>query len=426
MKRLLKLIPVNGEFAKNAIILTIGTSIAQAFPIIFYPILGRMFPPSEFGLLAILTSLTSILASISTGKYEGSILIANSKKEAANIIGLILILSSVILLIAFILFQIFSNQLSILMNVPNLKKWLFIPSLSGFLIVIYACYNEWCVRNKYFINLSFNKIINASSTTLSKFFFGLIKLINGGLILGDLLGRIISASGCIFRALKKDKEVFLHISFNHVKKVAKKYVNFPKLYLPGQLLNTIGGQMPVLLIGIFFNSTEVGFFSMTMNVLSIPISVISSAINDTFRQKANEDYIKKGQCRSIYIKMLKILSIFSLTSSIILYFILPKLFRIVLGSQWAKAGEYSQIILLMIAFSFISNSLGSVLIIAEKLKASLLWQVYYFLISFLSVIIGFYLFKDIKITLYFYSFGMISVYILQLLLNYKYSIKVIW
>lgn len=423
MRKFINKLPIKGGFAKNALILTVGTSVAQAFPILFYPILGRIFSPSDFGLLATIASITAIITIISTGKYEASILIAKSNKEAANIIGLVLLLSFSILFISFIFLQIFSEQMSVWMNSPSLGKWLFVPAISGFAIVIYGCYNEWCVRNKYFVNLSWNKIINSSATTLSKLFFGLIKLLSGGLILGDLLGRIISACGCIYRAIKKDKNAFLQISFIEIKLVAKRYINFPKIYLPGQLLNTVGGQIPILLIGILFNSYEVGLFSMTMSLLSVPIIVISSAINDTFRQKANEEYHKNNQCRTIFVRMLKILSVVSLIGLGLLYFILPKLFELILGSQWLKAGEYSQILLLMICFSFVSNSLGSVLIIAEKLKISLLWQIYYFIISFASIIMGKYILNDIESTLYFYSIGMISVYTLQIILCYIFTVK---
>ncbi len=423
MNKLLNKLPIKGEFAKNALILTLGTSVAQAFPILFYPILGRIFSPTDFGLLATITSITAILTIISTGKYEASILIAKTNKEAVNIIGLVLLLSFSFLFLSFIFLEIFSDQLSVLMNSPNLEKWLFVPAISGFSIVIFNCYNEWCVRNKYFVNLSWNKIINSSANTLSKLFFGLVKYLSGGLILGDILGRIISACGCVYKTIKKDKDIFFQISFREMKLSAKRYINFPKIYLPGQLLNTVGGQIPILLIAILFNSYEVGLFSMTMNVLSIPISVISLAINDTFRQKANEEYIIKGQCRDIFLKMFKLLSVFSIIGVMILFFILPKIFELVLGNQWIKAGEYSQILIFMIAFSFISNSLGSVLIIAEKLKISLLWQIYYFAISCGSILLGKYIFNNIESTLYFYSIGMITVYLLQIILNYIYSDK---
>ena len=188
---------------------------------------------------------------------------------------------------------------------------------------------------------------------------------------------MISAIGCVFRALRSDKEYFVNITFSNIKRQAKKYSNFPKYSLPAQLLNTVGVQMPILFLGFYFGNTEVGFFSMTSSVLSIPISVISIAVRDSFRQQASIDYKLKGECRTLYIKTLKPLFIIAFVATIGIVFFIPDLFVFILGKQWEISGVYSQILLPMIALSFISNSLGGVLIITEKLKVSMYWQIYY-------------------------------------------------
>ena len=421
MKRLLKIISVRGEFTKNALILTVGTGIAQFFPILFYPILGRIFTPVDFGILATLASITSILSVLSTGKYESSILIAETKQNAANIVGLVILISFLFLSVSLIFFQLFSNQISLWFNEPSLKAFLFIPPLSAFSIVIYNCYNEWCVRNKYFITLSWNKIINSSATTLSKLLLGIVKIASNGLIIGDLIGRMISAIGCVLRVLKKDKAVFLQISFKNMMILAKKHIEFPKYQLPDQLLSKIGGILPVLFIGAYFKSVEVGFYAMTMNILSVPLSTIGLAVRDVFRQRANEDYIINGNCFKVYIRLLKVISLSGLIGFLCLIFILPNLFSFVLGEQWLIAGQYSQILLPMITLSFISMSLSGVLIITNKMKISMYWQIYYVLSTVISLFIGFFFFRSIKMVLICFVIGRCSAYILYILLSYRFS-----
>ena len=412
---------IKGEFAKNAFTLTIGTSIAQAFPMLFYPILGRIFTPAEFGFLATLTSITAILTVLATGKYESSVLIVDSKNDAANIIGLVLLLSFSFLLISFIVLQIFSDKFVVWFNEPNLKKWIFVCPVSAYTIIIYDCYNEWCVRNKYFISLSWNKIINSGATTLSKLFLGLIKLVGHGLVIGDLIGRIISACGCVVRALQKDKTEFFQMSFNRMPHLAKRYVEFPKYSFPAQLLSAIGGSLPVLLIGAYFNSNEVGYYAMTMNVLSVPISVVSIAIRDVFRQRANEEFVKTGSCVGIYKRLLKILIFCGVLGSLVLVFALPGIFSIVLGKQWRIAGEYSQILLPMVAINFVATSLSGVFIITEKMKIALYWQTYYVGITIISLLLGCIIFQDIKIALTCFSIGRTTSYLLDIFFAYKYS-----
>jgi len=420
-KKLIEKLPIKSEFFKNTFKLAIGTSIAQFFPIFFYPILGRIYSPADFGLLATITSITAILAVLTTGRYEDSILIAKTKKDTINIISLILLISLTLLIILSFFLLFFSAQLGILFNESDLTKWLFISPISAFAIIIFNIYNEWCVRNKDFIRLSWNKIYNSSAVTFFKLFFGIVKVLSGGLVIGDLLGRIINSSSCVYRILKKEKNTISEISFKHMKKMAIRYSEFPRYNLPGQLSNTIGKQFPILIIGAYFNSIEVGYYSMTMSILSIPISVISSAISNVFRQKANREFNEKGNFKNIYLKILKTLTLVSILGLFSVIFFLPKIFALVLGDQWQIAGEYSQILLPMIAISFINMSMRGVFIITQKLRALMFWQFYYVGISIVSLLVGIFIFKNIKMTLVCYAIGRTSAYLINMVLSYKYS-----
>lgn len=418
---MLKIFRGKSDFAKNTLTLTLGTSIAQFFPLIFYPVLSRIFTPEDFGLLATLTSITGILSVLATAKYDQAILIANSKKEAANLVGLTVLLSFAILSVSLVIFQISSHQVSIWFNEPELKKWLWVPPLSAFVIILFNCFNEWCVRHKYFTTLSWNKITNSASHTLGKLFFGIVKITGNGLVVGDLIGRTYSAASCIFKAYGKDKEVFLNISVKQFKGLGKKYIDFPKYTLPDQLINSIGVSIPVLFIGAYFNNTEVGFYSMTMQVLSIPLSVVSRSVRDVFRQRANEDYVKYGSCIAIYKKLLIRLSILGIFGTVAVIAILPWLFSFVLGEQWEIAGKYSQILLPMMALNFISMSLSGVFIVVRKMNISMYWQFYYTAITILSMLFGFYVFKTIIGALICFGVGRSTAYLLYIFLSYKYS-----
>ena len=409
------------EFGKNAITLTFGTSIAQIFPIIFYPLLSRIFNPEDFGLLATLTSITGILAVLATGKYDQAILVAESKYEAANIIGLVLLISFILLSFFFILLQLFSNQLIRLFNEPELNKWLWYPPITAYAIIIFNCFNEWCVRNKYFTTLSWNKIVNAASHTLGKLLFGFIKVTGNGLVAGDCLGRAFSAATCVYRALDKDKDVFSKVSYNQIKLLSKKYINFPKYILPDQLINNLGQSIPVLFIGAFYSNTEVGYYSMAIQVLSVPISVISEALSAVFRQRANEDYIKCGSCLPIYKRLLLRMTLLGFFGTVSLLFVLPQLFDLVLGTQWKISGQYSQILLPMITLYFISMSLSGVFIVVRKMKISMYWQIYFTLITIISLILGFCIFKTLIATLLCFAIGRGSAYLLHIILSIKYA-----
>lgn len=409
------------NFLKNTLILSSGSVIAQTFPIIFYPILARIYTPDDFGVLATLTSISAILVVLSSLKYESSILIAKNKLNAVNIIGLIIALALVVLTISTIILFLFFDQISFLMNVPNLLKYLYLPPLSAFAIVIYKCYNEWCVRNKYFVPLSVNKIINTSSNTLGKYLLGFLQFSTNGLIFGDLIGRFIAAFASIYYSIKKDKNIFFQISYSNMISMAKKHIDFPKFLFPGQLIDTLNTQLPVFVIASFFFSKEVGYYSMAMVLLSLPASLISSSIMDVFRQRAQDEWTNNGNCHFIYKKVIKTVFVFLVPVFVSLSLSLPFLFQLFLGEKWVISGNYAQILLPNVCVLFLFQIVSGVFIIANKLKVLFIWQIFSLTITSFSLIIGCYYFKDIKLTLICFVIARVIANLIRLFLTYKYS-----
>ncbi|OYT10601.1 MAG: hypothetical protein B6I18_08235 [Bacteroidetes bacterium 4572_112] len=63
--------PSNNEFWKNVATLLSASVLAQAIPFLLLPILQKwFFGPSDFGVLAIYTSVSLLLAGIASFKYE--------------------------------------------------------------------------------------------------------------------------------------------------------------------------------------------------------------------------------------------------------------------------------------------------------------------------------------------------------------------
>lgn len=409
------------SFARKSLLLTTGTALAQAIPILFSPILTRIFSPAEFGLLAIVSSITAIISVISTGRYESVILIAKTKKDAADIVSVALTISFLVSVLTLIVFLFFSNAIVGILKQPRLHYWIFVCPIMSFLISIYQVYNEWCIREAQFKHLSINKVVNSGSITLGNLLFGLSKISGGGLIWGELFGRFITALTCIINVARRDFDTFRNVTISRMRSLSIRYQNVPKFILPGQLLNTIAGQSSILLIAFFFGDQEVGYYSMTGLVLSVPASLISNTVRDVFRQRANLEYKVKNNCLNIYKKTIKTTAIFSVSIFAILFMILPGLFSFVFGSHWRIAGEYAQIITPTIMISFVAESVWGVFIITEKMKAILVWQIQYLIFTISSIGFGYYVFGSMKMVLICYVVARSLIYLSSIFMTYTFA-----
>ena len=273
------------------------------------------------------------------------------------------------------------------------------------------------MKNKYFINLSINKITNTSSITFSKALFGFAKIFSGGLIFGEFLGRSITALVCLIFAFKKDKEFFFMPKFNELKTLAKKYIIAPKFLLPSQAINTIGGQLPVLLMAAFFSIQDIGYFSMALAILSLPASLVSLAVRDAFRKKAYDIFSETGNCFGLYRDTLFVMAILSFLGFSVFYFLAPQLFSIVLGKDWIIAGEYARILVPIVAVSFVSETGSAMFIIGDKMKELLFWQISYFLLTVVPLLIGIIIFNNFKDTLICFMIGRTISHILSFIIT---------
>ena len=411
------------EFIKNASTLVFGTLIAQGLPFLFYPILSRLYSPSQFGELSIILGIVPFVAIIGSGMYECAIPLVNSKQEAALLASytirrciIICGIMFIILIMSLLLKECYS------LNLKISESMVVLPFL-GFFTVIINIYNEWCVSFKYFNKLSFNKIITTSFISIGKLFFGVIKFFQYGLIIGDTIGKLFAALFAANRAYKFDKIYFKKVKKLDFLKLKLKYSNMSFFLLIDQVLNNIGGSMHLLFFGLYFNKAEIGYVAMSLTILTAPITVISGSIKDVFRQKANIEYINTGNCRNTYSRLFLPILIFGFLFFLILYYLVPTLFFIILGEKWQISGRYSQILMPMFFTNFVSMSLGGVLVIANRANVSMYWQVFNIILSVIGLLTGICILNTMEGTLFCFMIARSISYISYSIISYHFAKK---
>lgn len=413
---------LNSPFIKNGLTLSGGVALAQVVPFLFYPLLSRLFTAEEFGLLATLTSITGLLSVIGSGKYENGILVADTKKDAADLAMLSVVLSVGVMLVSWVLMQfVLCEHLERWLHEPNLGKWLFVCPLSAFFVVVFSVYNEWCVREKYFKALSVNKIVNSTAIVLSKALLGVVRIVPQGLVVGDMIGRGISAAGCAVRAWLRDGKTFRMVRLRDVGIAAVRHKDYPLYTMPGQFLNTIGQAISVFAIGFFFSQSEVGYYSMAEMIFAVPITIVGTAVRDVYRQRANEEFKQRGNCISSFDKVLRWMVIVSVVALLVFVWFLPWLMGLFLGEQWRISGVYAQWMAPMMVLSFIAGGTSGLFIVADKLKAFFWWQFYYAASTLVAFVLGGWLFKTMEATLIIFVVFRSSAYLISIILTRHYA-----
>ena len=374
---MLKRTILKSEFLTNVFTLISGTAIAQLILILIQLILRRVYPEEVFGAFAVYMSIVGILVVISTLRYEMAVVLPDSDSDAENIVGLSLLISIFVNILFFIAIVIFKNLIVEITEFPSeYSYWLYFVPLSTLLLSTYQAINFWLIRKKAFKSSSINKISRRSVEGVVQSGFGLLGKAFG-LVIGDILGNLANnISGLI--QLRKTNFKFSNINKETIKKVAKKYIEFPKYQTLPYLLNTISLLLPIFIINRFYSGVETAHFDLSRMVLAMPLALITASISQVLFQKLSEKRNKGEKILKEILKTSKSLALLTIPAIIILYFWGAELFGFVFSSKWTISGEYTSILVFSYSIKFIVSPISIVFPALEKIKIGSIWQIFYF------------------------------------------------
>ena len=161
---------------------------------------------------------------------------------------------------------------------------------------------------------------------------------------------------------------------------------------------------------------------MAMTIFAIPLTVISGAVRDVFRQRANEQLNTSGSCRQLFIKVTVILSLMAVGAAAAMVWFLPQLSTLFLGPQWHTCGVYAQILCGAMVLSFVANSRSGMFLVANKLRQLFYWQLYFVTTTIAAILVGGLVYKSMIVTIALFSILRASAYLLSIIMTYRYTV----
>ncbi len=121
------------------------------------------------------------------------------------------------------------------------------------------------------------------------------------------------------------------------------------------------------MITSFFGAATLGLYSMVERIVGAPARLVSSAVNDVYRQRASELHRKQRRFDALTLKALGMSAALSFVPFVVGIIYAPTLFSILLGPEWELAGHYASILLVGEFLAFIIKSCeGAPVIVEDK------------------------------------------------------------
>jgi len=381
----------SSPFLRNFLTLFFGSVIAQAIPLLAAPFLARLFSPNDFGIYEAFTALATVIAVAASMRYELAIVLPQRDEDAFSIMVLAAIATAVVTVFLSLCGYLFHKPLGNLFAIEESALFFLLTPFLGFWLALIQIGHYWFTRRSRFAGIASRRVVQNGILTGTQLATGTNHFPGGcwGLITGALTGTSIGALW-FFTIAYQEAAGYLRASsrWDAIRRVARRYREFPLKNLPAHLLNIVANQLPSILFIALFDPISAGFYALTRRVLATPLSFLADAVTDIFRQRASEDYHHRGTCRPIFMKTLKATLLLSLPPFLVLLFFAPPLFAFVFGEQWREAGRYAQFLAPMYAMRFLASPLGFVLIIAERQNFYLGWQITLFFLTIGALAVG--------------------------------------
>ncbi|WP_299062124.1 oligosaccharide flippase family protein [uncultured Polaribacter sp.] len=379
-----------------------GSALSQIVIYASILLLTRLFSTEVFGIYMLFTSSVFVLKPIISLQFEVAIVLPKKDEDAVNVFALSLVVVLLTSILSLLIILIFKNQILAFFEIQKLSFFIYLIPLSNLFLGCITTLEYWNNRAKKFKNIANGNITKASVMSASQIAFGASSFNYLGLIPGMIVGQLTQILFLIKKSSTAIYRLKNEISLNKMLLLTKKYKDIPLFNTLINFLNTLSNEIPVLLITKYFGLSLAGIYGLAIKVGKAPSGIVQSSVSQVFFNKATEVYNKQENLYQIVKKTCFNLLKISLLIFIPLFF-LSYFLDIVFGKQWTDVGTYLRILIPWLFMMFLSSPITSLIVILNKQKVILFYDIFLLIFRFLAFYIGYYFYNDIIISLVLFS-----------------------
>ena len=333
--------------AKKIFILYFGNLVAAAISIVVLPIIARVYTPSDFGVFQLFLAWVSIFGSIASLGLHEALFVSGGDQNDKNSVGfysIILAVSSVFLSTAFL--GVYFSGLSTGFSAGDFALFFLTLYTGG----IFKFYQSYCVFSEKLRALVIAIILFSLFSNIAKLIFGILNPSYYSLIFSISFGYILTAI-CCYRS-------FPSLQIPSTFRLFGKYItDFSSLISGGTLSQFLGAVIAWFSVFsssfVGYSSEQIGLIAMALTLVQTPLYPLIHASYNNLISQCSKKFDDKNPILSEVYKNLLIN--FMLASVIILFYqILTAHFLFIfLGEAWAGVKSYIFLMLAPAIFSLI-------------------------------------------------------------------------
>lgn len=331
------------DFRANALRMVAGTVVAQSIPILASPLLSRLYGPEAFGLQFLFMSLAAALAVIATCRLDLAMVLAADDEEANALAGLIVLLTTSICGLQFIVLAFLSPRLAAITGSAETTEWIWMLPTIVLTISFFQVSSAFASRRNRFAPIAWANSANQGVYAASAIVSGILISFENGLVAAKLGGQAIGAM-IIAGSVRSDwRRLDIAEATRRGRYLIVKNAQYITYNTPYSLSGSLIRDAPLFLLSFQASTTLTGYFALARMVTMTPALLASSSLSLVFFREAalhrGTPYLQRLTTR-----LLRSGAIATAPTFACLAIWGDVLFAAVFGERWTTAGQVAMLL----------------------------------------------------------------------------------
>jgi O-antigen/teichoic acid export membrane protein len=358
------------KLTRNLAVLVGGTALAQALQLFSTPVLTRLYRPEDYGVLAVYSSILTVLTVIATMRFQFAIHLPRSNRRALHLLRLSLATSTVLCLVVGAVLLLFGEVVGEWLNIGASYRLLWLLPASVLGACAYQTYMQWATRERAFRSIASTGVRQSLGQVITQIGMGAISLGPAGLVIGYIVGQVAGVRVLAQLAPRRNwrltrKQLRRQLLF--FRRLAFRYRRFPLLNLSSSLLVNLALQLPAVLLAGIYGPAVAGIFALSQRVMAVPMRLLGQAVAQVYLSEAarlmRED---RAELDRMFLRTAGYLALVSTAFFIPVCLAGPRIIAFVFGVEWAEVGTYLRLLAPMMISQFSVSPITQNAFLAER------------------------------------------------------------
>jgi O-antigen/teichoic acid export membrane protein len=357
----------SNPFVRNIAVMFSGNGLALVIPFLIAPFITRIYNPSDFATFELFVKFLALISVVTSLRYELAIVLPESDEESKLLTRLCVQILAVFTLLACLVIP-FSASIAYAFNNEGLVDLMWLFPIGIFVFGAYGVLVQVAMRLEKFRLLAGNKILASTSNHGSKYLFGLIKPVPLGLVVGHVLGTLVSMVSLVKNKGINNWMLDTLSQKGDLKSLVRKYKDFPIYNGTHAFYGEAYQTVLLLIISVGYGELTLGLFAFSFRYLRVPVQVFGASLAQVLTPRISTMWNSGESLRPLITKTLLSFLAVGIVPFGILFFFGETIFGFIFGDEWEGAGRYAAIMAPWLLANFAVSPISILPTIVQKQK----------------------------------------------------------